>query len=136
MKVTHVPLVGAIWVYEGLSGYLSSAGKLSGSSRVSSLGGPSDGAASNLKRTSLLRSFTPRTPVGTNPSQSSLPQPVRDDRAKRTSRPATADAGFDSQDDLKALVLRLSSQIEELKAMVAEQQDSRHPGDQRLESTL
>jgi hypothetical protein len=81
-----------------------------------------------LKRAPYLKSINPRTLVAASLSQNSLP---RENRAKRSSRPATAATGLDasSQDDLKALVLRLSLQIEDLTAMVGEQQQQKELGD-------
>lgn len=127
LKVTHWPYVAAIWLYEGLSDYLGGAGKSLGSG-VASLGGPSEGTTNILKRAPYLKSINPRTLVAASLSQNSLP---RENRAKRSSRPATAATGLDasSQDDLKALVLRLSLQIEDLTAMVGEQQQQKELGD-------
>jgi hypothetical protein len=125
LKVTHIPLVAAIWTYEGLSEYFRESPKLTGSTGVSTLGGPADEQANTFKRASLLRSFTPRTLIGTTVSQGSLQQVHRENRAKRSSRPGTAATGNEAQDDLKLLVLKLSAQLEDLKTIVAEQRTSK-----------
>lgn len=122
LKCTHAPYVLAIWAYEAAESYLST-----GRSGIASLGGPSDLVSNSLKRTSYLRSFTtPRTLVAASLSQASLlPRPsLRDIRAGRYTRPTTAATipTAESKEDLKALVQKLSFQVEELTAFVAGQQ--------------
>lgn len=126
LKITHTPLVAAIYIYEGLADWVAGAHKRSPSSGVSSLGGPTDGTTSTLKRTTLLRPFPVRPTIGSNLSQSSLPP---ENRAKKSSRPTTAgpNPGSDPQEDLRALVMKLSSQVEDLKGMMAEQQTLQRP---------
>lgn len=84
---------------------------------MSSLGGPA--SSTTLKRASYLRSQsrTPRT-LGAG-SQASLPRAARAGRSSASvnQRPQT---GI-SNEPLEALVLKLSSQVQELTAMVAEQ---------------
>lgn len=127
LKVTHVPLVGAIYIFEGLSDYFSGVTKQTGSG-VLSLGGPSEGTVGTLKRTSPLRSANSRPLIGTNHSHASLPQ---NGRFTRTSRPATAlnATSYDSQNELKALILKLTAQVEDLRVVVSEQQISRRPAE-------
>ncbi|QDS73251.1 hypothetical protein FKW77_004162 [Venturia effusa] len=102
LKITHSPFVAAIWVIG-----------------VSSLGGPVSSAS--LNRASYLRSQSYLTPPTLVASQASLP------RAPRAGRSATlTNVQFStrtSSEPLEALVLKLSSQVEELTAMVAGQQE-------------
>jgi hypothetical protein len=124
LKITHSPYVAAIWAYEGVYDYLFSEQKPRGSG-VSSLGAPASSTA--MKRSSYLRSsmYTPRTLVAASLSQASLTRAARAGRSATTlsqQRPATRASYEPQQDDLKSLVLRLSSQVEELTAIVAEQQ--------------
>lgn len=120
LKITHLPFVAAIWAFEGSVDYLKGVEKLPASG-VASLSGPSDGPTNGPKRVSYLRSFTPRTLVAGSLSQASLANPTRESRAKRPSRPTTAATDGEEQHDLKALILKLSAQVEELSAIVAEQ---------------
>lgn len=118
LKITHSPFVAAIWVYEGIQERLYNQHRPRGSG-VSSLGGPASSAS--LKRASYLRSqsyLTPRTLVA---SQASLPRAARAGRSSASvnQRPSTRN----SNEPLEALVLKLSSQVEELTAMMAGQQE-------------
>jgi hypothetical protein len=116
LKITHAPYVAAIWAYEGISDYWFGDINTRGSS---SLGGPV--STNSMKRASYLRysAYTPRTLVAASLTQASLNHasaPAQRSATSLSQRPAT------KEDDLKSLVLKLSSQVEELTAIVAEQQ--------------
>ncbi|KIV99602.1 uncharacterized protein PV09_08777 [Verruconis gallopava] len=121
LKATHAPFVLAIWSYEGLADYFAGTRK-SQPPEFPSLGGPTDATARSLKRSSYLRPFTSRAPMVADNGHNSFMRHMRDNRGRKSSRPTTATAGIDPQGDLRDLVLKLSSQIEDLTVMVADQQ--------------
>jgi hypothetical protein len=118
LKITHAPYVGAIWAYEGLHDYWDGDHKGHGSS---SLGGP--GTHISTKRDSYLRysAYTPRTLVASSLNQASGHAARAAGRSTTSLRPTTR-ASVEPQDDLKSLVVKLSYQVQELTAIVAEQQ--------------
>jgi hypothetical protein len=124
LKVTHAPLVAAIWAYEGFSGYFGD-NKHSTLSRVASLGGPSD--TGSLKRLPQLSSFTPRSPI----AQGTSARMKKNNKEGARSSPRLPTTTVEQEDDLKGFVIQLSAQVAELKAMMAEQhaqQNVRPPG--------
>ncbi|KAF1985089.1 hypothetical protein K402DRAFT_422385 [Aulographum hederae CBS 113979] len=125
LKVTHSPVMVAIWLYE--AAYASLEHNRSGRTSLMSVMSRPDSSAS-MKRPTLKSSLnSPRPLAAATRVQASL-----DGRAR--SRPATAvpshAANTSSRplsEDLESLVLKLSSQVEQLTAMVAEQQGDHQP---------
>lgn len=106
LKATHLPFVGAIWLYE----QLADAGKRD--SMLMSFSGPQTPTPS--KRPPRLPVNSPRLLMGDGPGRGQFLQ-----------RPQTR-AGFaDSDAQLKSLVLKLSTQVEELTAMVSQLSEQR-----------
>jgi hypothetical protein len=67
-------------------------------------------------------------------SQASLVGAARTARSATNNSPRpTADVSTEVNDDLKSLVMKLSSQVEQLTAIVAEQQQDRQSPDQDTE---
>ncbi|KAF2263356.1 hypothetical protein CC78DRAFT_465990 [Lojkania enalia] len=113
LKATHIPFVGAIWAYEQLARRDRSSGMVS-------ISGPETPNA--LKRSLRHTGHAPRPLTagfqapgeanGNTPSKSNF-----------TNRPQTKGSSSESDPELKALVLQLTSQVERLTAMVSQLQD-------------
>jgi hypothetical protein len=107
LRITHSPFVAAIFVYEYLSDKIGMGrrGRLS----KSSLGGPATTSKAQNRR-SLI--YSPRHAVAASISQVSL-DGVGTFAASRTARPLSG-----HQEDLRTLVMKLSSQVEQLTQIV------------------
>lgn len=107
LKITHFPLVAAIFGFEALERYFSTT-RLPGA--PASLAGPASLGAID-KRASYLKNLTASATF----SQVNLPQTPRETpRSVRFRR--VPDEAAESQQDLRALVVKLSEQVEELLA--------------------
>ncbi|KAF1814129.1 hypothetical protein P152DRAFT_456355 [Eremomyces bilateralis CBS 781.70] len=123
LKVTHTPYVAAIWAYESLTEGLGWSKRDRTSWMSSNIAGP--GLIQPLKRqTWKISAGTPRALVASM-------QPTASDGRGENGRASTADygshSGADNADepqdvDLKSLVLKLSTQVEQLMAIVTERQ--------------
>lgn len=105
LKATHVPFIGAIWAYEQF------AGMPKRNSGMVSISGPE---TPTMAKRALKASIHPPRPLtaghqGSGEGIGSSPG--------RTSRPQTRTGS--SEPELKSLVLKLTSQVEELTAMVS-----------------
>lgn len=128
LKITHAPFVALIWSFESISDYLRKGdGRSSG---VPSLGAP---AASILFQKSGFKASksNPRPLVPAALNQASLVGATRASKsaAGMPTRPAAA-VSNEVNEDLRSLVLKLTSKVEELTAMVAAQETDRQPSDQ------
>lgn len=125
LKITHAPFVAAIWVYEhGYSYFMNrSVGQVS---RVSSIGGPEH--SPSMKRPLLKSSLnSPRPLAPATGIQASLDGNLPG-RSTIGSRHHTATASSESDVQVRSLVLKLSSQVEQLTAMIAQLQGQQEPG--------
>lgn len=107
LKCVSIPFVALIWCYEGLSRILSENGPVPARARmrVSSAGRQSRGPSSRVSTLgigSALKSKTQPTPVEERPD-------------------SITTARKQSDEDLMSLVQRLSTQVEELTALVTAQ---------------
>lgn len=125
LKLTHFPFVAAIWAYEHGSSYF--AGRLKGrDSRVSSMGGPetSTGARRPYLRWTLN---SPRPLAAATGVQASL-DGIVPGRSPTRNRHDTATGPSESEAQMRSLVVKLSSQVEQLTAMIAELQGQQSTG--------
>ena len=114
LKMTHSPFVAAIWAYESIDEYLSNSGGRRDHS-ASSLGGPSSASANKQAG----RIYTPRI-VAASLSQASL-DGVGNFAPGLSSRPTTRPLSV-GQEDVKSMLLKLTSQLQHLTDLVADQQ--------------
>lgn len=114
LKATHSPFVLAIWMYE----YLADSRKRE--SNVMSFNGPQTPLPS--KRPPRLAVNTPRLLLADVQAAPNSPSPGR---VQQTNRPQTRAGPNDGDGQLKTLVLKLSSQVEELTTVVAQLQEQR-----------
>ncbi|KAF2708796.1 hypothetical protein K504DRAFT_468024 [Pleomassaria siparia CBS 279.74] len=110
LKATHLPWVGAIWVYEHFCPSKRGSG-------VGTIGGPE---TSTSKR-GLRASINPPRPL-TSGLQSSG---GGNGRMHGNNRPQTRGGPSDSDPQLKSLVVKLTSQVEQLTTMVSQLQEQR-----------
>ncbi|KAF2102898.1 hypothetical protein NA57DRAFT_31865, partial [Rhizodiscina lignyota] len=123
LRVTHFPYVVSIWMYEAGSEYLRRSTPYARPTWISAMGRPESSAS--LKRQTLKSSLnSPRPLTAATLVQASLDGNTR---MRRRSVPepnnghGDAQNIFKSSDDLRSLVLKLSAQVEQLTAVVAEQ---------------
>lgn len=109
LKATHLPLVFLIWAFERLSEARSRNAK------VTSFSGPQSPA---------LTRRAPRLPVN-SPRLLMASKPNTLGRVQHSSRPHTQTGFVESDAQLKTLVAKLSTQVEELTAMVSQLQEHR-----------
>jgi hypothetical protein len=114
LKITHSPFVAAIWAYESINEYLANSGGRRDRS-TASLGGP----ASAPTKKQQGRTYTPRI-AAASLSQASM-EGVGNFAPGFSSRPPTRPLSI-GQDDVKTMLLKLTSQMEHLTDLVAEQQ--------------
>lgn len=101
LKATHLPFVGAIWLYEQL------ADSRKHDPRLMSFSGPQTPTPS--RRPPRLPINSPRLLMADGPGRGQVLQ-----------RPQTKAGLTDSDAQLRNLVLKLSTQVEELTAMVSQ----------------
>ncbi|KAF1993168.1 hypothetical protein P154DRAFT_478076, partial [Amniculicola lignicola CBS 123094] len=111
LKTTHLPFVGAIWAYEQLSRRRCSNG-------VTSISGPE--TQTTTKRP-LRSSVNPPRPL------TSGPHSIRREMSHLGNRPNTRDGPSETDVQLKSLVVKLTTQVEQLNAMVLRLQEQREP---------
>jgi len=130
LKITHAPFVAVIWSFESVSDYLRKGSSHSGNSGVPSLGAP---AASILLQKSGLKAAksNPRPLVPAALNHASLAGATRASKsaAGMPTRPAAA-VSNEVHEDLRSLVLKLTSKVDELTAMVAGRETDQQPSDQ------
>lgn len=114
LKATHLPFVGAIWAYE----QLADAHARKRERDVQSFSGPETYVPS--KRLSRLPVNSPRLLLAHPPVT-----PTSQGRMQHMSRPHTRAGIVEPDAQLKTLVLKLSTQVEELTAMVSQLQEQR-----------
>ncbi|KAJ9644571.1 hypothetical protein H2199_003534 [Coniosporium tulheliwenetii] len=121
LKATHLPHVGAIWIYENGRQYLAER-HIARDSVVSSMGGPQSATTKGaMKRTTLRASLkAPRLLVPATLVQASLDGGSPTGGSPLHRRRVTGES-YESNEDLRSLVIRLSSQVSELTAMIAQQ---------------
>ncbi|KAJ9669477.1 hypothetical protein H2201_000344 [Coniosporium apollinis] len=121
LKATHLPHVGAIWIYENGRQYLAER-HIARDSVVSSMGGPQSATTKGaMKRTKLRASLkAPRLLVPATLVQASLDGGSPTGGSPLHRRRVTGES-YESNEDLRSLVIRLSSQVSELTAMIAQQ---------------
>jgi len=111
LKATHIPFVAAIWAYE----HFVTSGRSSGAGTIS---GPETPAAKRPPQLSIVppRPFAAgfQTSTGGN--------------GRTTNRPQTRGGPSDTDPQLKSLVLKLTSQVDQLTAMVSQLQEQREVG--------
>jgi hypothetical protein len=132
LKITHAPFVAVIWSLESLGDYLGKDddGRSSG---VPSLGAP---ASSMLFRQSGLKASksNPRALVPAALNQASVVGATRASKSATAILPRPAAAvSNEVNEDLRSLVMKLTSKVEELTAMVAGQETDQQPSDQGAE---
>jgi hypothetical protein len=110
LKATHLPLVVAIWAYE----QLANARKHSPS--VPSFSGP---------QTPTQSKRPPRLPVNEPRLLMAAGAPNTIGRVHHTSRSHTQTGSAESDAQLRTLILKLSTQVEDLTAMVSQLQEQR-----------
>ena len=128
LRVTHFPYAVAIFLYEAGYQFLSTNQPSARSTWASTMGRPE--SLASLKRHTLKSSLNSPKPL----SAATLVQASLDGNAhagRRITQPnseqnAAGDV-FESSHDIKSLVLRLSSQVEQLTAAVAEQTKLEQP---------
>jgi hypothetical protein len=119
LKLTHWPYVAVIWAYESIDEYLVNSRGMREHS-VSSLGGPLSGSAKKQQG----RIYTPRA-VAASLSQASL-DGVGNAAPGLSSRPMARPLSM-GQDDVRTMLMKLTSQVEHLATIVADQhQDQPH----------
>ena len=109
LKATHLPFVGAIWAYE----QLADAHARKREKNVMSFSGP---------QTPVPSKRPPRLPVNSPRLLMADPQvaPNTPGRGQHINRPHTTAGLTDSDPQLKTLVLKLTTQVEELTAIVSQ----------------
>ncbi|KAH7398431.1 hypothetical protein BKA66DRAFT_545998 [Pyrenochaeta sp. MPI-SDFR-AT-0127] len=112
LKATHLPFVGAIWAYEQL------ADARKREPMQMSLSGPQTPVPS--KRPPRLPVNSPRLLLADGQAAPNTPG-----RAHHANRPHASTGPSESDDQLKTLVLRLTTQVEELTVMVSHLQGQR-----------
>lgn len=112
LKATHLPFVGAIWAYE----QLADAGKRE--PMQLSFSGPQTPVPS--KRPPRLPVNSPRLLMADAQAAPNTPG-----RVHHANRPHANTGPSESDDQLKTLVLRLTTQVEELTVMVSRLQEQR-----------
>lgn len=120
LRITHFPLVLAINLFE-VGSDLWRGSHSARSTWKSTMGRPASSAS--LKRHALKPSNSPRPLAAATLVQASLDGKITDGGQVRM-----ASVGA-SEPDLRSLVLKLSSQVEELTAIVAAQQHADQPKD-------
>ncbi|KAF2796726.1 hypothetical protein K505DRAFT_237110 [Melanomma pulvis-pyrius CBS 109.77] len=110
LKATHLPWVGAIWAYEQFRSRQRTSG-------VATIGGPETTTAKQPFRSSI----NPPRPLTAGLQGTA----GGNGRTVATSRPTTRTGPSDSDAQLKSLVLKLTSQVEQLTAMVSQLQEQR-----------
>lgn len=126
LRLTHIPFVAAIWVYEhGYSYFMNRS--IGRASRVSSMGGPAPSPM--MKRPPLKSSVnSPRPLAPATGVQASLDENLPG-RSPIGSRHHTATVSSESDAQVRSLVLKLSSQVEQLTAMISQLQGQRDAED-------
>lgn len=126
LRLTHIPFVAAIWVYEhGYSYFMNRS--IGRASRVSSMGGPE--TSPTMKRPPLKSSLnSPRPLAPATGVQASLDGNLLG-RSPIGSRHHTATVSSESDAQVRSLVLKLSSQVEQLTAMISQLQGQRDAED-------
>ena len=114
LKATHAPFIAAIWAYEHFAGR-TKAGAVS-------INGPETPTATPIKR-ALGSSMNPPRPLAVG-----IPGPAESSgngsgRLHAVNRPHGRETPSDGEPQLKALVLKLSAQVEQLTAIIREQRD-------------
>lgn len=127
LRITHFPYVAAIFLYEAGCQFFS-RNRPARSTWASAVGRPE--SLTSLKRHTLKASLnSPKPLTAATLVQASLDGNAR--AGKRSNRPNMEHNNdgdvFDSSYDLKSLVLKLSSQVEQLTAVVAEQRKFEQP---------
>lgn len=115
LKATHLPFIGAIWAYEHLNG------PDRGSHAVSISGPGTPGSIRRPMRSSL-------NPLGPMRTASQLPgerNGTTPGRFSHTQRLQTRVGPSEVDPQLKPLVLKLTEQVEQLTALVAQLQEQR-----------
>lgn len=112
LKITHWPYVAVIWAYESIDEYLTNSRGMREHS-VSSLGGPSSRSAKKQQG----RVSTPRA-VAASLSQASL-EGAGNAATGLPSRPMARPLSM-GQDDVRTMLMKLTSQVEHLTAVVAD----------------
>lgn len=110
LKATHLPHVFVIWAFEKISGPHSRTAKVTTFS-----GGPQSPALA--RRAPRLAVNSPRLLMASFPSTVG--------KTQHTNRPQTQTGPPESDAQLKALVAKLSTQVEELTAMVSQLREHR-----------
>lgn len=126
LRLTHIPFVATIWVYEhGYSYFMNHS--IGRASRVSSMGGPEP--SPTMKRPPLKSSLnSPRPLAPATGVQASLDENLPG-RSPIGSRHHTATVSSESDAQVRSLVLKLSSQVEQLTAMISQLQGQRDAED-------
>lgn len=109
LKATHLPFVFVIWAFEHLSDARSAKAK------ATSFGGPQSAAGS--RRAPRLPVNSPRLLMGGFPNALG--------RTQHTNRPQTRTGPTESDAQLRTLVTKLATQVEELTAMVSQLREQR-----------
>jgi len=132
LKITHAPLVAGIWSFESISDYLRKDGD-GRSTGVPSLGAPVSSISFKKSAFRASKSY-PRTLVPAALSPAPLAGAIRAGKsaAPVSTRPAAA-VSKEVDGDLRSLVVKLSSQVEELTAMVAGQEIDQQTAEQDAE---
>jgi len=126
LKITHAPLVVAIWSFENVMDYFK-RGRRNG---VFSLGAS---ASSMSLKTSFFRASRsyPQTLVPGSLNQATLVGAARASRfATNISHHPPVEVSNECRDHIESLVMKLCSQVEQLTALVAGQQMERKSSDQ------
>ncbi|OCK76614.1 hypothetical protein K432DRAFT_408020 [Lepidopterella palustris CBS 459.81] len=131
LKITHAPFVAAIWVFEHGHDYLTGRSSTSRRTRwqeswVSSMGGPE--TSPSVKRPPLKSSLnSPRPLAPATGVQASLDGNFGG-RSPFGHRPRSTMGLPESDAQVRSLVIKLSSQVEQLTAMVAQLQGQQGAG--------
>ena len=112
LKATHLPFVAAIWAYEQL------ADARKRDSKMMSFSGPGPQTPLPSKKPPRLAVNTPRLLLADSHAAPNSPG-----RMQQASRPHTRVGQVDPETQLRTLVLKLTSQVEQLTDMVSQLQE-------------
>ena len=115
LKATHAPFIAAIWAYEHFAGR-TKAGAVS-------INGPETPTATPNK-SALRSSMNPPRPLVSGISGFAESSGNGSGRLHSANRPYSRGSPSDGEPQLKALVLKLSAQVEQLTAVIREQRDA------------